>query len=396
VQVVKQEFHTQHHPIEGLDDAAKEFFAREQKRNAVKAGELPPEEFQSNLNSSGVPKDSPEIDADGLKKAEHSEQETVGDGLVDETETAGLAPEPDNETNLEEERLEEGESDSMEVEETGGDLEIPDEALVTLPDGSQATFHELQRGFLREQDYTRKNQELAEQRKGIQEEISQANAQIEQRSQALDQLIGSLQSEMNEQQVSPMQLEKLRAENPAEYAAMYADMQRKGAKIQQAQAARHQLQTEAAQRIEAQRQARIPAERQHLEQRSPEFKKDFDSEYAKLGRYILAPDGGGLRAEEWDLVDDHRYVLLAHKAMKYDEATRKKAPSVRQKVAGLPRVVRPGVQRDPGDTHREEENAVMQRLKENPESKDAQEAAWLMREQKRSRQRRGGGAGRRT
>jgi hypothetical protein len=142
--------------------------------------------------------------------------------------------------------------------------------------------------------------------------------------------------------------------------------------------------------------ARVPVERAKLMEMSREFKEDFDGQYAKVGRYVLAPDGGGLRADEWDLVDDHRYVLLVEKAMKYDEATRKKVPSVRKKVAGLPRVVRPGVQRDPGDTHREEENAVMQRLKDNPESKDAQEAAWLMNEQNRSRRRRGGGAGRRT
>jgi hypothetical protein len=171
-------------------------------------------------------------------------------------------------------------------------------------------------------------------------------------------------------------------------------MRRNHEMLQHAQVARARVVQEAQQRAEAERLAQIPAQRSALQRKIQAFSDDFDGEYGRLGRYVLASDGGELRPEEWDMVDDHRYVTLAWKAMQYDLATRKQAPMVRRKLAGTKRVVRPGSQRDPGDTHAAEQSAAMANLKANPESRDAQYQAFLALEKARTRAR--SSRGRRT
>jgi len=375
---VPEQFKSQENPIEGVDTAAEAFFQREQRRNAIKMGNAPMDTIREEIPEGGYVAPDPETPVvEEVEDETALEAEAVdGDDLGDEVAEDQLSGEGGEEAAVQEVELEGAE------EEVGYD--IPADTLVELPDGTQVTYHEMQRGFLREKDYTQKNQELARQRQDVEAEYQRASNAINQRAEAIDGLVNQLQSEIQQVNISPQYLEQLRQTDPAEYAAVYTDMQRKNEVLQRAHNARAQLQNEAEQRVAAQRAAKVPVERAALQAAVPAFEQDFDTEYANLGRYILDPDGGGLRQDEWDLVDDHRYVRLCHKAMLYDEATRKKLPKVRKKIAGLPRAIRPGVQRSIGDTKREEDAAVMQRLKDNPESKEAQKDAWLMREKRRS------------
>jgi len=366
-------FQTQRNPIEGVDDTAKAFFALEQRRNDVKAGRLP----ESALSQPIEDEPAPPLGPEGGEAASDAGPPEVG-----------LAPEDASPAdNLGTEELAPDGEPSVTATEDAGPYDLPDEALVTLLDGSQATFHELRRGFLREGDYTRKTQELSAHRQQLQADAEQAHAAIGQRVQQLDNVITALQNETTQNTPTPQQMEQLRQTDPAEYAAVHADLQRRAAMLGQANQLRDRMRVEAEQKVAAEREARVPMERSLLQDKSPAFRKDFDAEYTKLGRYVLSPDGGGLQPAEWDVVNDHRFVLLAHKAMKYDEAVRKKGPRLREKLGKLPRAVRPGVQRDAGDTFAEEESAIMQRLKENPEDKSLQVDAWAMRERKRNRAR---------
>ena len=137
---------------------------------------------------------------------------------------------------------------------------------------------------------------------------------------------------------------------------------------------------EAQDRYEAQRKARVPHEREALMAVNPAFKRDFFGEYERLGRYAIAPDGGGLRPEEWDLVDDHRHINLVWKAREYDLATRKTAPELKKKLARKPQPPRSG-STDGRNRHTrgDEVAAAMARLKETG-SQDALRDAFLARE----------------
>jgi hypothetical protein len=359
-----QAFESQDNPIAGVDEAAKLFYDLEQKKHAIARGESPPEALGKAAESeeSASKPASEEIGADPDSAApEDAPEETIEAGAEEQGPGAGEqtpAEEPEGE----------------EVEELSLDTAIG------MADGSEVTLKELQLGYQRHADYTRKTTELAEHRKQFEANAGQLAVEVEKRIQHVGELASTLEAHLAQVMPNQQQLEQLRKVDPGEYAARVEDIRNKQGAIAQAKQAQQAARQEAERRVDEERAARVPAERAALAEVIPAFKKDFDTEYERLGRYALASDGGGLRPEEWDLVDDHRYVTLVWKAREYDKATRKTAPVVRKAMARKPKTVRSGSPREAGQAARDEVSATMAHLKANPDSKDAQVNAFLARE----------------
>jgi hypothetical protein len=306
-------------------------------------------------------------------------------GIDPEGEAAEPEPAPEGEP--------EGESAEPEAE-PAGDAEPesesegePEEPTLKLEDGTEITAHELKRGWLREADYTRKAMELAQQRATFEATQRAHQTAIEQRMQQVNGIAEQLQFEMAQLMPSAIELQRLRVEDPAEFSAKMMEIQRRQNLFATVQATRNQMMQEAAARAEQERQARIPQEVASLQAAVPAFKKDFATEYESLGRYALAPDGGNLRPEEWEQLIDHRHVTLVWKAREYDKATRKTQPEVHGKLAQKPRTIRPGAStRGTGDTMERELKAAMDQLNKNPDSTEAIQRMFEVRERaKRAR-----------
>lgn len=113
--------------------------------------------------------DNTPLDEDVTDSAELSEDDTPEDADYfdpdedheEADDEAGTDDEPDEE---------EGEADTAEADDQEADAEpvyADEKAKVKLPDGTEAPVAELIQGNMRQQDYTRKTQELANDRKAV-------------------------------------------------------------------------------------------------------------------------------------------------------------------------------------------------------------------------------------
>ena len=229
----------------------------------------------------------------------------------------------------------------------------------------EVSLSELIRGYSREADYTRKTQSLAEERKAVEAERSQLMLAGREAVERSAQLASQLQHEIQANQPDANALARLRVENPGEYAAQIADIQRKQVLLQQAQVqAQHYQQQEQVQRV--------GFERSMLSEKEPAFASDFDKTYAELGRWVTDPNGGGVSVEEWNSEFDHRRILIAYRAMQGDEqvaAARENKTAVRAKVANLPRV-RSGAPSEPGHSERESYAAAVNKMRGSNSTRD--------------------------
>lgn len=127
------------------------------------------------------------------------------------TDTADQAPE-DEAGEVEQEQPEDGDEPEAEPEPEDTD----DDPTVALPDGSEVKLSEMAKGYLRQSDYTRKTQALAEERKTfdaakkqhadtvrqVEQALSARVAELEAAAKARDQysqMVGLLESRLNEQ-----------------------------------------------------------------------------------------------------------------------------------------------------------------------------------------------------
>lgn len=218
---------------------------------------------------------------------------------------------------------------------------------VKFDDGTEVPLSEVKRGFLRQQDYTRKTQEVAEVRRTVEAERQAYLAERQQVSERLTPLIQQAISIIENPDMQ-RELADLRMNDPGAYAVRVMEMQQKQAQLQalqiEQQRLRQSAESEAMQRYQQEAMQMAHESRRVLSETIPAFKKDFDAEYAKLGKWVLEQ---GVPVEAWDNERDHRIVTLAWKAMQYDLATRKPQKTSDQ-LRRAPQPMRPGAARPVG------------------------------------------------
>lgn len=219
--------------------------------------------------------------------------------------------------------------------------------VVKFDDGTELPLSEVKRGFLRQQDYTRKTQETAELRKTVESERS---AYIAEKKAVADRLTPLIQQAMAIVESPSMQAElaELRQTDPGAYAVRVMELQQRQAQLAQLQNEQSRLR-DTAEREEMERFAHERAQtagqsRAVLMEKIPAAKKDFASWYQGLGKYVLEQ---GIPAEVWDSEVDHRVITLAWKAMQYDNATRK-TQKTNDQLRRAPQPLRPGAAKPPG------------------------------------------------
>ena len=197
-----------------------------------------------------------------------------------------------------------------------------------------AVPEEIKDGYLRQADYTKKTQEVAQARRHV-ETMLQAASQAVQASQQFADIIGQIKSaDASLQAFHSLNWNELRATDPVEYAAKQADY----ARWQSYRQGLVQNLSEAKQRVDyaqaAETAQRVQQGAQILSQAIPGWGEQ------KMKEIRSAAQRYGYQDSELDGITDPRAVLVLHKAAEYDKLQASRV-SKAQQVKNLPPVAKP-------------------------------------------------------
>lgn len=231
-----------------------------------------------------------------------------------------------------------------EPQEAEPEEQAEDDPVVTVKINGQdvdVKLSELKNGYQRQADYTRKTMEVAEQRKTAESEISKARQERQQYMQGLNQATALLQAQLQES--SKVDWQALLESDPVEYLKQQHLAQSRQAQLQQVFAEQQKV----AQIQQAEQQQ---AYAKHLEQQQAELLAKLpdwkDANKAKAEKTAIREflQDAGFSDGEINNVADSRAILMARKAMLYDQMV-SKAQAAAKKVETLPKKVeRPGAE----------------------------------------------------
>lgn len=311
----------------------------------------------------------------GLLNPEEEQQEAQEEQPSEEEESIEETPDESSEEVPEEE--EESEEEESEDEEESEEFdEEEEEALYAVRvDGEEqeVTLEELLKGYSRQSDYTKKTQDVANERReveALQEQYNSEVAQIQaERQQYMEALTNIIQNS-NMDQFANVDWNSLKENDPIEYVTKREEYREAQERIQGLQ----QQQAHAAQRQQHEdqlaHQRTMREEYGKLVEAIPEWS---DEEYrnkqtASLRSYAT---NNGFTPEELNSLVDHRSILVLMKAQKYDSL--QKADVKSKKLKNKPKVIRSGT----GNPERKKSAAKqkrteqMKRLKETGHVDDA-------------------------
>jgi hypothetical protein len=266
-------------------------------------------------------------------------------------------------------------ADDVEVEDGEEETEYEEEELQEEPqrftvkaagEEKEVTLDELMQGYQLGADYTKKTQEVAEQRKAVEaeqqaiQEAKQVRDTYAQRLQAIEQFLTGNQD-------SPEDLAAMKENDPIGYAVKVAELTEKKEQLAQVRAEQERL----AQQQQAEQQQEmakfVQQEATKLSQVLPEFSdptkgEQIRNEIRNYGKSV------GFSDQELANVYDSRHVLMLHKAMMYDKLQKSK-PQVTKKVAQAPKMVKSGTKVKEGNADIRKKQ--MQRLKQTGKARDA-------------------------
>jgi len=270
------------------------------------------------------------------------QEDNQEEGKAQQAEEA-VEAEYEDEQAPEEPQGDEGESeddadpDEDDESEEGEQTEQPVYTIKVDGEEVEVTLDELQKGYSRTQDYTRKTQKLAEARKVAEAEFEQVRAERAQYSQ----LLAALQQQVQSSVPAEPDWNRLRQEDPIEFAAQWADHQQRQQRMQAIQAEQQRLSEIAAQEQAQKWASVVQEERKVLEQVIPEWR---DPDVAKREKVELVEFGRRLGFSTEDLagITDHRAVVALRKAYLYDKLMSRRA-EVKPKPKNASPVLKPGV-----------------------------------------------------
>jgi len=266
-----------------------------------------------------------------------------GQAQVDETqpveesqEDTETAASEEDESGVEDAPDEESTEEQSEEEEEQEEQEQPQTFTVKV-DGKEVavTLDELQKGYSRTQDYTRKTQQIAEVRKQVEQETQAVRAEREQYAQLLGALQAQLQS--SEPQVD---LERLYHEDPIEWVRQKEIMRERQEKLGAIQSEQQRLFQVSQYEQQRAMEAQLASQQEALLAALPDW-KDPKKAKAEKALVIESAKAAGFTDEDLKSVYDHRLVLLLRKAAMYDQMVSKRQ-GIKPVVNNGPRTAKPG------------------------------------------------------
>jgi hypothetical protein len=308
--------------------------------------------------------DSPEVDNSDiisrltavLESDDQTEEPSNEEEVVDEATDEVI--EEDQELDPDEELTEEVEEDPTEenLEEGEETPELITEGMIEI-DGETLSVEEIKLGYLRQGDYTKKTQAVAEQRKAAEDQTKSYES-------TLSALLTASGADLS--RFDNVNWEQAAVENPDQYKqakAMYEQTQQTFNFIK-SQADEHQ------QRVQDQQQAMVKERATEsltvLKSTIPNWNNDV---YYSIGEY--AKDTLGVSSEEFNGITDHRSITAMYKAMQFDRAK----TETQKKVKASPKKTLSGKKAEPADLGKKETyRKARERLKKSGRMEDAVQA----------------------
>lgn len=306
------------------------------------------------VNSNAVPDQAEEEAPDDSETTDDLNAPPEGGYPDDEAEDEG-------ETGAEDQ----AEDEEQEPESDQGRF-VADNAKVRLEDGRIVSVSELKKGSLLNADYTRKTQEVAEQRRSVESQSAQLK-QLETQLSEQREYVSQLMQSILPQEPDPA----LAATDPYGYTtqkANYDAMMRHVAYLQQ------QSETQRAQQEAEAQAARVQksnAELAALIEKVPAFKDQtrftgFVNDAREFGQKF------GFSPQELaeGIGYDHRMAMVLHKAIQWEKLQASK-PKVQSKVEGRPPIQKGGKRLSPDGQRARTQSVAMERLKTSGSVDDA-------------------------
>lgn len=262
---------------------------------------------------------------DGGETQEQPSEEEVVAASDDESESGAdeLSDElTDEQSESEEDTQEEEKPSTFTIKVDGKDVEV--------------TLDELQKGYSRTQDYTRKTQQVAEMRKQTEAQLTAIRAEREQYAQ----LLGALSEQVKAAAEPQIDWDRLYQEDPIEYVRQREVMRENREKAAAIQAEQQRL-AEISQQEQMQKlQTHKAKESQALLEAIPTWK---DPAKAKAEKAMLIEFGQkmGFTPQELSHIYDHRVVLALRKAALYDQMQAKRQ-GIKPVTNNGPKPAKPG------------------------------------------------------
>jgi len=258
-----------------------------------------------------------------------NEEEVIEDEILEEDEV-----EEDEEQELQEDQVEEEESEQPQlytIKVDGQDTEV--------------TLEELQNGYSRQRDYTRKTQELAEQRKAIeaqQQEVSQKDAIY---SQLLPRMESTLKGELENEP----DWNALYEADPIAYVREKDVWNEKKQKLQAVQAESKRIQEESNVEQQKKFQQFVEYGQQQLLNLIPEWQDNKIASREKTAIKDYAMNALGYTQQEIDAVYDYRQLMGLRNGWLYNKTQQATKVKPTEKKAAA-RTARPGTSNVPKST----------------------------------------------
>lgn len=185
---------------------------------------------------------------------------------------------------------------------------------------SHATMEELKTGLSAGRNYTQKSQALAEERRHFEQTRAAVSHELQERLQLHDRLT-AIQHDALLNDFKRVDWDKLRAENPGEYAALIKDYEARKGQLDSLRSAlqveRQQLEAEANQEFQQKRQQYLASQYERTLENNPAWAdpKKLEADMNAMSDFVAKTYG--VTPEEFAYLDDARHIEILKDAMAY-------------------------------------------------------------------------------
>ena len=267
-----------------------------------------------------------------------SEQENVptseveAEDVIEEIAETGTPDDVEYEADDEDEYDDEGEEPDEEDEQP--------EVYTVKVDGEEyeVTLDELQSGYSRQQAYTKRSQELAEQRKAFEQEASQVKAMRDAYAQQLELLKGQIQQTTQQE---PDWTALAGQYSTEDLFLMKAEFDKQKENLARVEAEQMQIAQQQAQEQQVQMQEHLAKQRTEMLDRIPSWQNEETRNEERLEVIKYAQQRVGFSEEEIANASDARAIELLYKAWQWDKL-QQKTPAAKKKARKAPKMAKSG------------------------------------------------------
>ena len=295
-----------------------------------------------------------------------TEQATTTEEL-ESTET----PDEESEAVSEDESEDVDESEESESEEPEAEEGEPVYAVKVDGEEIEVSLDELLSGYSRQSSFTKKSQQLAEDRKtmdSLQQQYNSEVSQIQQERQQYAQYLQNVIENSKLEEWGSVDWEALKRDDPIEYLSKRDELRVQQDQVRQLQAEQSSAQQKVHQGQQQQWADTVKTEHASLVGKLPEWGKP-ESQRELAGKLRDYAKVQGYQDEEIDTLVDHRSFIVLNKARMYDELQGSDVKS--KKLKNVPKVIRGGKAASKNAEAKSNRTAKMKRLKQTGRVDDA-------------------------